>query len=131
MLESVEKSAIIEHEMNYDKDKSSTKIKTHLVLIKDKEYDWCFYTNLYLKDAQYYISLYKHRWQIETNFRVEDEAKIKSKSVHYLVRYFYFMLTLLLHTIWLIFPYKQFKWFLIQLYEYMFLKDLKINSSSC
>lgn len=126
MLESVEESAIIEHDMKYYKDKSKVKFKTNLVLIKankDNEYDWCFYTNLCLGDAKRYIYLYKKRWQIETNFRVEDEAKFKSKSVNYLVRYFYFMLSLLLHAFWLIFSYKQFKLFLIESYEAIFLEE--------
>lgn len=124
MLESVEESAIIEHEMKYEKDKSTLKVETYLVMVKD-EYDWAFYTNLWLDDAKYYIKLYKKRWGIETNFRVEDEAKIKSKSVNYLVRYFYFMLSLLLHSIWLIFFVNQFKLFLIEAYEEIFLSEVK------
>lgn len=127
MLECVKDIAVVEHEMGYDKDKSGWEIKTNLVLIKGEKYDWCFYTSLCPEDAEHCIWTYKRRWQIETNFRVEDEARIKSKSTNYLVRYFYFMLQLLLHAIWLIFPYKQFKWFLIQLYEYLFLRDIKIS----
>jgi hypothetical protein len=131
MLESVEDIAVVEHGMKYEKDKSIWKVNTNLVLIKGEEYDWCFYTSLCPRDAKGCIWTYKRRWQIETNFRVEDEARIKSKSVNYLVRYFYFMLTLLLHAIWLVFPYKQFKFFLIQLYEYFIVKDIKVNSLSC
>ena len=129
MLESVEESSIIEHEMKYEKDKSTFKVETYLVLVKD-EYDWAFYTNLLLDDAKYYIKLYKKRWQIETNFRVEDEAKIKSKSVHYLVRYFYFMISLLLHSVWLMFSVQQFKLFLIKSYESLLLEDLISNHCS-
>src|SRR3989344_1258732 len=120
---------ITDYEMEYLKDKSTIKLKTNLVLIKahyEKEYDWCFYTNLHLEDARFFIYLYKKRWQIETNFRVEDEARIKSKSIHYLIRYFYFMMSLLLHALWLIFSQIQFKKFLIDFYEYLFLKELEI-----
>ena len=123
-MEEVENTKILEYEMKYSKDKSTIKLKTNLVLIKannDKEYDWCFYTNLHLDNARYYISLYKKRWQIEANFRVEDEAKFKSKPAHYLVRYFYFMLSLLLHSVWLMFSDIQFKLFLIETYEEIFL----------
>lgn len=127
----VEDSEIIEgYDMRYDKDKSTIKLKTNLVLIKAKkelDFDWCFYTNLYLEDARYFICLYKKRWQIETNFRVEDEARIKSKSTNYLIRYFYFMTSLLLHSLWLIFPNKQFKLFLINLDYYLLLKDFGID----
>ena len=127
LMEEVDDAKIIEYEMKYAKDKSVVRLKTNLVLIKannDKEYDWCFYTNLHLDNAGYYIFLYKKRWQIETNFRVEDEAKIKSKSVNYLVRYFYFMLGLLLHAVWLMFADNQFKLFLIDTYEGIFLNEV-------
>ena len=127
----VDNSEVIQnHEMGYTKDKSLIKVKTKLVLIKaqsEKEFDWCFYTNLHLEDARNFIYLYKKRWQIETNFRVEDEAKIKSKSTNYLIRYFYFMMSLLLHALWLIFPDKQFKLFLINLEYYFLLKDFGID----
>jgi len=125
MFESVEESAIIEHEMKYSKDKFTFKVETYIVMVKEGKYDWAFYTNLLLDDAKYYIRLYKKRWQIETNFRVEDEAKIKSKSVNYLVRYFYFMLSLLLHSVWLIFCHNQFKLFLIETYEAIFLSEVR------
>ena len=130
LMEEVEDTKIMEYEMKYAKDKSVIKLKTNLVLIKAKntwEYDWCFYTNLHLDNAKHYIRLYKKRWQIETNFRVEDEAKIKSKSVNYLVRYFYFMFSLLLHAVWLMFADNQFKLFLIEAYEEIFLSE--INSA--
>ena len=125
MLESVEESAIIGHEMKYSKDKSTFKVETYIVMVKDGKYDWTFYTNLWLDDAKHYIRMYKKRWQIETNFRVEDESRIKSKSTNYLVRYFYFMLSLLLHAIWLVFFANQFKLFLIEAYESIFLSEAK------
>src|SRR3989344_5314255 len=128
LMEEVDDTAVIEHEMKYSKYKSVIKLKTNLALIKaknDEEYDWCFYTNLHLDNARHYIDIYKKRWQIETNFRVEDEARIKSKSVNYLVRYFYFILSLLLHAIWLVFFANQFKLFLIEAYESIFLSEAK------
>lgn len=133
LLHLVDNSEVIQnHEMKYSKDKSVIKVKTNLVLIKapnENEYDWCFYTNLHLADARCLIYLYKKRWQIETNFRVEDEAKIKSKSTNYLIRYFYFMISLLLHTLWLIFPHRQFKLFLINLEYYLLFREFGINYS--
>ena len=128
MLESVEESAIIEHGMEYSKNKSMFKVETCMVMVKEEEYDWCFYTNLHLDNARHYIQLYKKRWQIETNFRVEDEARIKSKSTNYLVRYFYFILSLLLHAIWLVFSASQFKLFLIESYEAIFLSEVKCGA---
>lgn len=129
MLEAVEKICILEHEMEYNKERTTNKVKTNLVLIKDvADYDWCFYTNLRLSNALNYVITYKQRWRIETNFRVEDEARIKSKSVCSIIRYFYFMFSLLMHTLWLIFSRRiPFKRFLIQNYEMLFCELLGVE----
>ena len=100
---------------------------------KEKEIVWSFATNMILDDYYTYVGFYKKRWRIETNFRVEDEAKIKSKSIFPVIRYFYFTLGLLLHSIWLVFKKEiPFKTFLIQTFKYMMLESLGIDQvSSC
>ncbi len=91
------------HEMHYKKDKSSWKPKTKIVVIKNVQrngrvFDVFFSTNL--PTSMNLLKIYPKRWQIETNFRVMDEAKIKSKSNFHIIRYFYFMVQLLLHMAW-------------------------------
>ena len=101
MLESVDKNAIVKHEIKYKKNKSSHRAETNIALVKDVDgYDWCFATNLFLRDARKYVRLYRGRWNIETMFRVHDEAKIKSKSIKSIVRLFYFMVSMLLVLLW-------------------------------
>lgn len=101
MLEGIDISAVIKHEINYKKSKSSHKAETNIALVKDVEgYDWVFATNVFLRDARKYVEIYRGRWNIETMFRVHDEAKIKSKSVNPLIRLFYFMVSMLLLFIW-------------------------------
>jgi len=101
MLEGTEKSVMIKHEINYKKGKSSHIAKTNIALVKNvDEYDWVFATNMFLRDARKYVELYMARWNIETMFRVHDEARIKSKSTNPLIRLFYFMLSMLLLFIW-------------------------------
>lgn len=91
------------HEMIYSKDKSKWKPKTMIVVCKGiNEFPWIFATNICFKTRIEYIWYYKRRWQIETNYRVEDEAKIKSKSTNYMIRYFYFLISLLLHLLWIV-----------------------------
>ena len=91
------------HRMRYSKDKSVWKPTTQITICKNiSDYDWIFATNIQFDKAIDYVLLYKRRWQIETNYRVEDEAKIKSKSSNYLIRYFYFLISLLLHLFWII-----------------------------
>jgi hypothetical protein len=97
----------------------------HCFMNYDKK-QWTFATNMKVRKAEHLIRAYKQRWQIETNFRVQDEARIKSKSCHYLTRYFYFLISLFLQFLWKIFGTKQFIAFVTGLYEYFFLKSLGI-----
>ncbi|MBU1269754.1 MAG: transposase [Nanoarchaeota archaeon] len=91
------------HEMIYSKNKSKWKPKTTIVVCKGiSKFSWIFATNIQFKTRVEYIWYYKKRWQIETNYRVEDEAKIKSKSSNHLIRYFYFLISLLLHLMWIV-----------------------------
>jgi len=114
------------------------KVKTHtgeealtkIVLVRDKsdKFTWSFATNMTCEDSYAYIGFYKRRWRIETNFRVEDEAKIKSKSVFPIIRYFYFLMGLLLHASWLVFRREiPFKKFLIKSYNCMLLENFGIH----
>ena len=101
MLEGTDKSILVKHEIKYKKNKSSHKAETNIALVKNVQgYDWCFATNLFLRDARKYVELYRKRWNIETMFRVHDEARIKSKSINPLVRLFYFMISMILLFIW-------------------------------
>ena len=101
MLEGTKESVIVKHEIKYKKNKSSYKADTDIALVKNVEgYDWVFATNIFLRDARKYVGIYRKRWNIETMFRVHDEAKIKSKSVNPLVRLFYFMVSMFLLFIW-------------------------------
>lgn len=92
--------ASFNHEMKYNKYKSWWKTQTRIDVLKDstKNYYWCFATNL--RQSLYLISKYKQRWQIETDFRVHDEARIKTKSNEPIVRYFYFLTSLVLLANW-------------------------------
>ena len=97
-----------EHLIEYKKYKSSWIAKTKIVIIRDKYFNekekrwkkfyWCFATNL--PSGFSLIRKYKQRWQIETDFRVHDEARIKSKSNISIVRYFYFLMSLILMGSW-------------------------------
>ena len=92
-----------QHQLYYRKAKSSWKPTTTFVVCKNQfGYDWTFATNIQLHNPKDYVLLYKRRWQIETNYRVEDEARIKSKSCNYLIRYFYFIISMLFHLLWIV-----------------------------
>ena len=130
-------SEIVECGYMHHKIKANTgeEALTRIVLVRDSsdEFTWSFATNMILDDYFTYVSFYKKRWRIETNFRVEDEAKIKSKSIFPVIRYFYFTLGLLFHSIWLVFKKEiPFKTFLIQTFKYIMIDSLGIDQiSSC
>jgi hypothetical protein len=100
MLDSAEKSVTIEHKMVFSKNKTKHKIQTNIMLVKNVlKYDWVFATNTQLTGAEI-VKKYRVRWNIETDFRVQDEARIKTKSTRPNVRLFYFIIPLLIFFVW-------------------------------
>jgi len=121
------------HEMCYSKEKSKWKPKTMIVICKGiNDYAWIFATNIHFKSRAEYLYYYSRRWQIETNYRVEDEARIKSKSTIYTIRYFYFLVSLLLHLMWIVHKnikyYVQFKKYLDIIEQKLFFDYLEIKT---
>jgi len=100
------KFAWFNHKVKWNKHKSNWEIVTKIVIIWDEiirkgkrtEFYWIFATNL--KHSRGLIKVYKQRWQIETDFRIHDEARIMSKSSIPIVRYFYFLMSLILMANW-------------------------------
>lgn len=116
MLDGTDKSVIIEHAVAYNLNKSRMYAETNIALVKDVlEYDWVFATDLSVCNIAKYVAIYRRRWNIETMFRVHDEARIKTKSTIPVIRLFYFLISLLLVVLWNIFEKKKmtFKLFVI------------------
>lgn len=102
-VEQTESFSKFRHPMEYAKKKSRWKPHTTIVVCKGiDDFAWIFATNINFRTRVEYIWYYKRRWQIETNYRVEDEGRIKSKSTNHLIRYFYFLISLLLHLFWIV-----------------------------
>lgn len=122
MLAGAEKSCVIEYAIHYTKSKSGHDAETMLALVKDVlDYDWIFASNIFFRKAEKYVYLYKQRWNIETMFRVHDEARIKTKSKNPVIRLFYFIVGMFLLFIWNLFHKTKvsFKRFVIVLCEIM------------
>lgn len=77
-------------------------VPTRLVIGKDRfrKFAWVFVTDMELGEFDKYLKLYKKRWNIETGFRMQDEAQIKTKSTDVRVRFFLFIAALLLYNCW-------------------------------
>ena len=116
----------IQYKFKLNINKTVLKGETTLALLKqifdeksDRSYDWAFATNQTEIDLDHIIASYKRRWRIETGFRIQDEACIKSKSTDVNIRFFYFAYEQVLQLIWIIL-YKNeesFKVFMIDMYE--------------
>lgn len=122
-MENQEKK-IIAKEYKLNRDKSTYKFESRLAFLKQifdgklkKNLDWVFATNVDDIELDGIIGTYKKRWRIETQFRVQDEARIKCKSKDMKIRYFLFLFEQMLQTQWMCF-YKDkinFKQFLIEI----------------
>lgn len=100
MLDGTKRSVMVEHILVLNKNKTKTKIATNIALVKNvHDYDWVFATNLDLNGREI-VQRYRIRWNIETDFRVQDEVRIKSKSKRPEVRLFYFLVSSLLVFTW-------------------------------
>jgi hypothetical protein len=120
-----EKKKIL-YEYTVNKEKTVFHGETTLAFLKqvfdkksEKFYDWAFATNQSTINLDYIIPTYKNRWRIETGFRVQDEARISSKSTDPKVRFFFFAYEQILQLLWIVL-YKEevsFKKFLIEMYE--------------
>ena len=116
----------IHYEFKLNKNKTVLRGETTLAILKqiidhsnEKVFDWAFATNQDEIDLEYIIPTYKGRWRIETGFRVQDEARIKSKSKDMKIRFFYFVYEQALQLLWAVL-YKEdssFKAFVIEMYE--------------
>ena len=116
----------INHPFKLNKDMTTLRGETTLALLKqvfdprsEKTLDWSFATNQSSIDLDHIVPTYKGRWRIETGFRVQDEARIKSKSKDARIRFFFFVYQQALQLLWVVL-YKEgvsFKRFLIDMYE--------------
>jgi IS4 transposase len=67
-----------------------------------------FITNIPLKTNEIELGaaladFYRNRWQIETGYRVKEYAfRGKTCSKNYVIRYFYFMLSIILYDCWIL-----------------------------
>ena len=93
------------HNGEHSKKKTKWKPKTKIVICKSvgkdksgKLLDWCFATNQ--KASLSLVGTYRKRWNIETGFRIQDEATIKSKSSNPLIRYFYHLISMIIILMW-------------------------------
>lgn len=104
LKELVEKTDDFHHgvyEMKFNTNKSTYKVKSNLYICKNIENkDWLFLSSMKFNDKWTVRNTYRNRWQIETNYAVHNSARIMSKSTNYMIRYFYYLVDILLQVLW-------------------------------
>lgn len=89
----------VHHTFDYKKDKSTWRPSTTIMIrIIDEKTAWCYATNQ--KPSLNLCMEYSKRWNIETGFRIHDEARIKSKSNYLIIRFFYHLIGMLFIILW-------------------------------
>jgi sensor histidine kinase YesM len=82
--------------------------KVNLIVVKEDGHRYGFFTNIEVgldddKVAMAIAGFYSKRWQIETGYRVKKYAfRGKTTSRKYIIRYIYFMLSIILYNFWIL-----------------------------
>ncbi len=82
--------------------------RVNLIVIKEYGHRYGFFTNIETgldddKMAMGIADFYSRRWQIETGYRVKKYAfRGKTTSRKYIIRYIYFMLSVVLYNFWIL-----------------------------
>ena len=80
-------------------DYTSGEIKVYLIFIKIDEEMLVYMTNTRFNPLKVHL-LYKKRWQIETNFREQNNFEFKTQTLDFNAGYFAFVLAGLLFNLW-------------------------------
>ena len=89
------------YKRKFTMEKTSFWMKTTLYICKNiREKDWTFVSSIQFTNKWQLFHLYKNRWQIETNYAVNNQNRIMSKSTNHLIRYFYFLCDILIQVLW-------------------------------
>lgn len=98
-LDETDKVGVFKHQLNYSYKKSQWRPTTTIVICKKVcGVDWVFATNQ--RPGTGLVFKYKKRWNIETGFRIHDEAQIKSKSNNPIIRFFYHLVGMVMVLAW-------------------------------
>lgn len=89
------------YHMKFTMNKTTYRTHSSLYVCKDvKKKDWLFLSSIWFTSKYQPVSFYRNRWQIETNYAVHNSARIMSRSTDYMIRYFYYLVDVLLQILW-------------------------------
>jgi len=83
---------------------SVAEVETTLIMLEEEEQIYGYLTNLpedFYRDNAFVLSeLYSKRWGIETAHRVEDDFRIYTTTRNGVIRYFFFVISVLVYNLW-------------------------------
>ena len=79
-------------------------VETTLIILQEGDEVYGYFTNLpeadYADDPYHLSDLYSKRWGIETGHRVDDQYRIFSTTKNGIIRYLFFVVSILLYNLW-------------------------------
>ncbi len=82
-------------------------VRVNLIVKKEGDKLYGFFTNMNIVTGDNGLALaiadmYKRRWQIESGYRVKKDFRGRTTSKKYIIRYLYFMLSVILYNFWVL-----------------------------
>lgn len=82
-------------------------VRVNLIVKKEGDKLYGFFTNMNVVTGDNNLALaianmYERRWQIESGYRVKKDFRGKTTSKKYIIRFLYFMLSVILYNFWVL-----------------------------
>ena len=82
-------------------------VRVNLIVKKEGDKLYGFFTNMNIVTGDNNLALaianmYERRWQIESGYRVKKDFRGKTTSKKYIIRFLYFMLSVILYNFWVL-----------------------------
>ncbi len=101
LLEHSKAPKVVEYEMTKSSDRRKS-VRFNLFIVEDKGEKLVFASNLPPHYCSVIAEMYKKRWGIETSYRVKGELRLRTCSRKYVVRFFLFVLSVILYNTWVL-----------------------------
>ena len=108
LTERSEPVTVMDYKMKYRDSFTRKHVRYKLVIMRSNqnpETKIAFATNIYditTRNAEAVCNNYSKRWGIETSYRVKNDFRVRTTSKNYIVRLFYFLLSVCLYNFWIL-----------------------------
>ncbi len=101
LMERSNAPTVREYEMTKSCDRRKS-VRLNLFIVEDECEKLVFASNLSPHYHPVIAEMYRKRWGIETSYRVKNELRLKTCSRKYVVRFFFFALSVILYNAWIL-----------------------------